>query len=170
MPLLIPARSRHPRQTAIAPRAFLEPAMNNVRTQMDSDLKALVVPALRDAGFKGSMPHFRRTSSEAVDLLTFQFDKWGGGFVIEIARSAPDGFTTPWGKHILPSKVTAHDLYPNQRLRIQPAAGSGTDSWFRFEDGQTRIVAQQVVDALPRAESWWREAVPVGSFAGLGAS
>jgi hypothetical protein len=52
---------------------------------MEAELKSAVVPKLRSHGFKGSYPHFRRFADERIDLLTFQHDKWGGGFVIEIA-------------------------------------------------------------------------------------
>jgi len=33
-----------------------------------------------------------------VNLLTFQFDQSGGGFVIEIANSTPDIFMTPMAR------------------------------------------------------------------------
>lgn len=60
---------------------------------MDDALKAVVVPALRLRGFMGTFPHFRRIGECGIDLLTFQFDKWGGGFVVEIAYCAGHGFT-----------------------------------------------------------------------------
>jgi Domain of unknown function (DUF4304) len=37
-------------------------------------LKELFVPALRQRGFKGSLPHFRRPLKDRIDLLTVQFD------------------------------------------------------------------------------------------------
>jgi hypothetical protein len=135
--------------------------MKKIREEMEAELKGAVVPALRLSGFKGSLPHFRRPSPKAIDLLTFQFDRLGGGFVIEISQCSLDGFTTHWGKHIPGSKISAWDLHPDQRHRIQPRNGGGTDAWFRFDTGQVKQVAQQVLDALPRAESWWREAQPI---------
>jgi Domain of unknown function (DUF4304) len=56
--------------------------MSLPRQLMEQALKAYVVPVLREHGFAGSLPHFRRLRSDCVDLLTFQFDKNGGGFVI----------------------------------------------------------------------------------------
>ena len=111
----------------------LERMASNDREAMDAALKELVVPVLREKGFKGSLPHFRRVKPDAIDLITFQFDKWGGGFVVEISKCPPDGFTMAWGERISPSKVTAHHLNPDQRKRIQPRDGAGTDSWFRFD-------------------------------------
>nr|WP_268888411.1 DUF4304 domain-containing protein [Heyndrickxia shackletonii] len=42
---------------------------------MISALKKIVVPELRERGFKGSFPHFRRIFENKIDLITFQFDK-----------------------------------------------------------------------------------------------
>jgi hypothetical protein len=130
---------------------------SETREAMNGALKELVVPALRALGFMGSLPHFRRVSGDSLDLLTFQFDKWGGGFVIEIARSLDKPVTTYWGKVVSPTKLTAHDLHADQRFRIQPRAGSGVDAWFRFDDGRVDEVAKEVLANLPRAEAWWRE-------------
>jgi len=132
---------------------------------MDAALSDLVVPVLREKGFKGSLPHFRRARPGVVDLLTFQFDKWGGGFVIEISRCSDKGVTTHSGEQIPPNKVTAWDLHPDKRQRIQPREGSGTEDWFRFDGSfpprafRAKRAAKQVLECLPRAEEWWaREA------------
>jgi hypothetical protein len=134
--------------------------MHNHRIEMDRALRDSVVPVLRRAGFKGTFPHYRRIIPKAVDLLTFQFDRNGGGFVIEIGRSDSNGYTNAWGKHIAPTKVSAWDLHPYQRYRIQPVPGGGTESWFRFDHGQTQAVVLRVLEALEDAEAWWQEAVP----------
>lgn len=118
-------------------------------------LKSIVVPALRQRGFTGSFPHLRRLGTNQIDLVTFQFDKWGGGFVVEISRCGPDGVTTPWGDKIPPRKVTAHDLNPRDRLRLgceDPSA----DHWYRYDGGKTlESVAQEVLLQLEKAEKWW---------------
>ena len=131
---------------------------------MDAALKEMVVPVLRAKGFTGSLPHFRRKTTDAIELLTFQFDKWGGGFVVEISKCPIDGFTMPWGEHIPPNKVTAHHLNPDQRKRIQPREGSGTDDWFRFDGwvpaakSRANRAAQQFLNHLSEAEAWWQHA------------
>ena len=103
----------------------------DARSEMEAALKRIIVPELRRAGFSGSFPHFRRLH-QAVDLITFQFDRHGGGFVIEVATGDPSGFTTHWGKHIPANKLTAWDLNPGRRKRLKPVSGTGTDSWFRY--------------------------------------
>src|SRR5579864_2568588 len=102
---------------------------------MDASLKANVVPMLRKRGYKGSFPHFRHSLPDRIDLLTFQFDRHGGGFVVELGSCSVDGVTLYGGKHVSPAKVTAWDLHPSKRRRLKPHDAPGTDYWFRFESG-----------------------------------
>jgi len=110
---------------------------------MEAALKKLVVPVLRERSFTGSFPHFRRIKEE-VDLLTFQFDRNGGGFIIEAAKGKKEGFTTHWGKYIPAAKLTAWDLHPDQRKRLHPGPDGSVESWFRYD-------ASQDCDAVARA-------------------
>ena len=130
-------------------------SMSSLRDSIKAVLKSAVVPTLRSRGFKGSYPHFRRFVENGIDLLTFQHDKWGGGFVIEIACAPIEGVTTHWGKVIAPHKVTAWDLHPNKRKRIQPFEGEGRIHGSGAHRGQIEACAKQVLEALPRAEAWW---------------
>jgi hypothetical protein len=95
---------------------------------------------------------FRRRRQEHVDLFTFQFDRRGGGFIIEIGQCQPEGFTTHWGKLIPPEKVRIWDLPPKQRARIQPSAGLGTDSWFRFDGAVADIFTRTATSVIPFVE------------------
>ncbi len=56
------------------------------RKNMDLAIKHIVVPILREQRFKGSFPHFRRKNENNIDLITFQFNRWGGSFVVELAK------------------------------------------------------------------------------------
>src|SRR5579872_4301490 len=127
--------------------------------KMISSLQKLFVPALRERGFKGSLPHLRRPMKDRIDLLTIQFDKWGGGFVIEISNCAPEGIVMPWGEHIPPSRVKAWDVYPPNRPRLGSPKPGEDGHWFRF-DGWTGTdkVARQAVSYLQEAEQWWANA------------
>jgi hypothetical protein len=137
--------------------------MLSPRACMDLALKTSVVSALRESGFTGSYPHLRRLHVTHVDLLTFQFDVNGGGFLIEITRCGIGGTTTHTGKHIAASSVTAWDIHPNNRVRIKPGEGSGTDSWFRYESGKYDDVASQVLAKLPIAHEYWSQRGVVSS-------
>jgi len=136
--------------------------MSDERDRMIETLKEYVVPVLRERGFKGSFPHFRRPTATAIHLLTFQFDKWGGGFTIEIAVCPPDGVTMHWGEHIPASKVRAWDVYPPHRPRLGPEK---TDKWFRFDkrgffstgDPYERAALEVLPYLEKQAENWWKQ-------------
>lgn len=125
---------------------------------MDLALKAVVVPVLRERGFTGLYPYFRRLHTTYVELLTFQFDVNGGGFVIEMSRCGIGGVTTSEGRYISAAEVRPWDLDPFDRLRIKPREGAGTDSWFRYESGAYDGVANQVLAKLPFANDYWSPA------------
>lgn len=128
--------------------------MSYERDKMISELKKIVVPELRNRGFKGSFPHFRRISEVKIDLITFQFDRYGGGFVIEVGACSPEGITHYWGEKVPPNKVTAHDL--SNRLRLKESGGQ----WFRYDVGVEseniyEDLAKEVLDHLYEAEDYW---------------
>ena len=129
--------------------------VNTLRLEMNRALQKEFVPHLRQRGFTGSLPHFRRLG-ERVDLLTVQFDRYGEGFVIEVARCPTTGVTTHWGQHISAGNVTARDLHPNNRRRLGSPAPGHDGHWFRFDDGTACIaVARSAVEFLDEAELWW---------------
>jgi hypothetical protein len=130
---------------------------------MINTLKEIVIPVLRGNGFKGSLPHFRRISKEKVDLITFQFDKYGGGFIIEIAVCPPEGYTHTWGEKVPPNKVSAYDLHPNNRLRL-----TDKGNWFRYDKmnlfGNVYVkVANKVLKKLDEANDYWSTVRPTSS-------
>ena len=136
---------------------------NLARQKMVSSLSEFVIPILRQKGFKGSFPHFRRITSDRINLLTFQFDRYGGGFVIEIANCGVKGITTAWGEEIQPNKVSAH--YINKRKRIQAnmdTSSSLTDDWFRYDKDLPGVndiyknVCMNVLSKLSIAEDYWK--------------
>ena len=133
-------------------------SMSNSRDQMITALREVIFPVLRAMSFSGSFPHFRRIRDTQIDLLTFQFSRYGGSFVVEVARCEPDGFTTLWGKHIPPKKVRAHDI--NNRLRLGSNPPEHQDHWFYFEPARPGIYTDAALQLLPllhsQAEQYWR--------------
>jgi Domain of unknown function (DUF4304) len=129
------------------------------RKDMLTALRTHLLPQLGQRGFTGSLPHLRRVSATGIDLLTVQFNRQGGSFVVEIARCAPSGFTTYWGKYIEPGKVTAHDLHPNDRHRLGTVIPGQDGRWFEF-DGNVAVedVAREVGRHIPEAEEWFSRA------------
>jgi hypothetical protein len=121
---------------------------------MKDTIKRVVVPHLRDRGFRGSFPHFRRCRDDRIDLLSFQFDKYGGAFVVEIGQCPTQGVTTYWGKFVSANKVNV--TFVNKRLRLG-AKDEQSDHWFRFDNEQdTEKVAREVIRLIDaQAEPWW---------------
>jgi hypothetical protein len=130
---------------------------SNNRTMMDSALKKQVIPILRNQGFKGSFPHFRRENENNIDLITFQFNRWGGSFVVELAVCPLKGITEPWGEYISPKKVTAHHI--NNRFRLGAKSEEEDGIWFDFENAVTEDdyaeVALNVLGLLKTADPLW---------------
>lgn len=132
--------------------------MSVSRTKMISALKETVIPKLRAAGFSGSFPHFRRPKDDVIDLLTFQFNKWGGSFVVEVASCPATGAKIYTGEIVSPKTVTAHDI--NCRLRLGSNPPKKMDYWFDFASvtyGEKiyRMAAEDVLAHLPQAERYW---------------
>src|SRR6266404_8055800 len=127
--------------------------------EMKAALRRLFLPQPRGRGFKGALPHFRRIRNDRIDLLTVQFDRSGGGFVIEIARCSPSGVTMPWGLHIPPGKVSAWDLNPGERHRLGSPKRGEDGRWFRFDNGTpVDAVAKSAALYLEEADCWWESA------------
>ena len=118
-----------------------------------------IVPALRERGFKGSMPHFRRVVDGTMHLISFQFRSIGGSFVAEIAKCPAGEHTTSWGKVIPESKMNATYLPPFKvRIRLGPADGFG-DHWFDFAtrpDGCEMCATELIALMDSDAEPHWR--------------
>lgn len=127
------------------------------RKMMDTALKQVVIPILREQGFKGSFPHFRRVNRNNIDLLTFQFNKWGGSFVIELATCPKEGTTMYWGEKIPPNKVTAHHI--NERFRLGAKSLEEEGIWFSYENALTdedyTKVAEHVLKLLKTSNESW---------------
>ena len=130
----------------------------DLRKKMVAALKSAVVPILRSRGFKGTFPHFRRFKENGVDLFTFQFDRNGGGFIIEIARGPAGGFTTSWGKFIPPELMKSWDMDLKNRARVYVGGsrkGGRVHSWYRFDHGEFAICCEQVLERLRDADVWF---------------
>lgn len=127
------------------------------RKTMENALKKVVIPVLREQDFKGSLPHFRRKNEKNIDLITFQFNRWGSSFVVEVATCPIEGVTMYWGEHIPSNKVTAHHL--NNRFRLGAKSKDGDGIWFDFEKAKTEEefekVASNVLDLLNTSDRQW---------------
>ncbi|MEN0056204.1 MAG: DUF4304 domain-containing protein [Mucilaginibacter sp.] len=132
---------------------------NDQRILMDKAIKEITIPFLREQGFKGSFPHFRRTKEDRINLLTFQFSLSSSKFVVEISNCSVNGILTTWNKEIKPVKCTAHDM--NHRHRMGSLINN-TDYWFDFSKESIfsniyKKRAKEIIDLWHEAEKWWLE-------------
>jgi hypothetical protein len=124
------------------------------RTEINATLKAIVIFGLREMGFTGSYPHLRREHDGAFDLMTFQFNKYGGSLTVEIARCLPSGIDVPSGGHIPASKANAYSRHPNYRRRLGAYSDDRNDCWFIFADQDAHAVARLVLKRLSDPTIW----------------
>ncbi|MFS0883143.1 DUF4304 domain-containing protein [Metabacillus niabensis] len=130
---------------------------SNDRINMNNSLKKIVVPHLREHGFKGSFPHFRRKNEDNIDLITFQFNRYGGSFVVELATCPKEGVTMSWGEEVPPNKVTAHDV--DDRYRLTEDIKESSETWFNYENAKNEedfdLVASRVLSLLHVSDRNW---------------
>jgi len=129
------------------------------REKMDMAIKDITIPFLRQQGFKGSYPHFRRERDNKLILLTFQFSVSSPKFVVEISYCSTEGYTTSWGKQLKPSECRVQ--YMGHRLRIGSIKNK-KHSWYDFGKDSFfgnvyKNKAKEVVGNWPEAEKWWAE-------------
>lgn len=134
---------------------------------MTAAIKSVLVPALRQQGFKGSLPHFYRARPARADFLTVQFHSAGGSFVVEVAKCGPHGIESGHGEDLPVSKLNVQYFADRLRLGSDPAAGI-LDHWFEFGPrnydppqalrpvGHYEGIASQVLQLLgSQADGWW---------------
>lgn len=86
---------------------------------MMAALKTRFVAPLRERGFFGAFPHFRRPSPGRVDHLNVQFYSAGGSFTLNLGRTGPNGFTEgPW-QHLPVDEIEVGHIFSDRR-RITP--------------------------------------------------
>jgi hypothetical protein len=119
-------------------------------------IKEYVVPGLRQRSFKGSFPHFRRETASHIELITFQFDRWGSNnFVVELATCPLGGVTMSWGENIDSKHVTAHHVPVRLRLGT---TNEQSDYWFTsssFGENPSAAGTQLLTLLDTQGISWW---------------
>ncbi|MEW9586365.1 DUF4304 domain-containing protein [Paraburkholderia sp. DGU8] len=58
---------------------------------------------------------FRRQSENRIDVVTVQFDRHRGGFIVELSGCGIDGVTAHWGKDIPASEHLCQILFSTSR-------------------------------------------------------
>src|SRR3989338_3770789 len=90
--------------------------------QMIGAIEKILLPILREKNFKGTFPDFFREKNGHIDLLSFQFNKYGGSFAVNIsyANKERNNITPYSGKDVPPEKLTAYHGKDRLRLGSKP--------------------------------------------------
>ncbi len=143
---------------------------------MLATLRALVLPALRQRGFAGDLPHLRRAAAAGTWTFSSQVSKWGGEFIIELGRAPAGPYTARDGALVPPAELTSFHLRLAQRARLCADADPAREVWFRYSptlpDRARQQVgelvgrplapdpceraARQVLELLPECDRWWQ--------------
>ena len=99
------------------------------RDVMKKHLLEKVCKPLLAEGFTGKFPHYRRACDKTIELVTFQTNKDGGSFTVEVSAVFPHRKNTNCAEEIIdPATVTVWNT--NERYRL-----SGMfDGWFYYRD------------------------------------
>lgn len=121
-------------------------------------IQSILVPELRKEGFTGSYPHFRRPNKDGgFDILSFQFNKCGGSFLIEISAAYPyrEEFTNCC---LNSSKNTEEEIkkinhaHTHVRRRIH---SRWNECWFDYSDGNVEKTVNHALNRLRKEMSWF---------------
>ena len=138
-------------------------------------LRRHVVPALRERGFRGELPHLRRITATATHTFTLQVSKWGGEFIIELGRAPAGPYETSTGEVVEPSELTSWHVRDADRARLRAVPDVLREVWFSYSPRlRDRVVAAtrrllkrpplpdrldraalEVLAHLPECERWW---------------
>lgn len=97
---------------------------------MKKALQQLVISPLLQEGFTGKWPHFQRVASDHIALISFQTNKYGGSFTVEISAVFPDRDETNYAVRDAVAPGERNVWYTNHRYRLKGMY----DGWFFYRD------------------------------------
>ena len=125
---------------------------------MTKALKTFTIPEIKGLGFSGIFPHFRRNKNNRFEFASFQFNKYGGSFIMECGFVKPADIYE--SKKVLPfEKLNYGDANWKNRIRIKPEQAE-EDFWFsysKFKDKeQFEELAKSLNVLLPQVEGFFQ--------------
>lgn len=134
---------------------------NSDRNKMIEAFHLHLTPVLKERGFTGRFPDYRRISTEAVHLLSVHFARHKPAYAMEIACAPLTGLNVA-GHMVAAEELTAWHVLGPARFRIGPDA---PDQWFTYKAPlfsvgnwyrRASLAAVPYIDS--QAELWWKEA------------
>lgn len=127
-------------------------------------IKRILAPALQAHGFVARGPGHQRVEGPWLDLLSLQYWKYGGEFVLEFARRARGPLQTSWGPLVAEEDLDVAYVNPLDRARLRPTASVAGPSLqgFHFagfgEDPERYLaLATEAAALLPQVDAWLRD-------------
>ena len=127
------------------------------REIMINALKKTVIKDIKDRGFTGTYPHFKKILPDCVELIDFQTNKYGGSFTIEVSAVFPNSKVTNLSDPTATVDANKVDVaYTNQRYRLDGMF----DGWFYYRDvyklptGFYHDVSEKEADSFSPPEDW----------------
>ena len=132
------------------------------KQEIELALKKTLIPILRDMGFKGSLPNFRRIDEGFISLINFQFYSSGGSFCVNLSYAGPNRENVG---HCPPAELNNLTVsHTRDRIRLGETQG---DNWFSFGTtnyGECRGTPEplsQIITTIgqllrDQAEPWWK--------------
>jgi len=100
------------------------------REIMLAALKQRTFPLLKEQGFSGMYPNFRRKLDNCIELISFQTNKWGGSFTIEVSAVFPGSVDPNYTLYEGVTEDTFGVEATNKRYRLPGMY----DGWFYYRD------------------------------------
>ena len=100
------------------------------RNIMLSALKEHTFPLLKEQGFTGKYPNFRRKLGNCIELISFQTNKRGGSFTIEVSAIFPGSVNPNYTLYEGVTEDTFGVEATNHRYRLPGMF----DGWFYYRD------------------------------------
>ena len=100
------------------------------REIMLSSLKKHTFPLLKEQGFTGKYPNFRRKLDNCIELISFQTNKGAGSFTIEVSAAFPGSADPNFTLYEGVTEDTFGVEATNKRYRLPGMY----DGWFYYRD------------------------------------
>lgn len=126
---------------------------------MRKALRKHFLPEMLRLGFVGTRSSFQRLGSDFLDLLSIQYWKYGGEFILEFARRERGDLITSWGELVPESKLEVAYVNPLNRARLVRATNTSNFGGFQFGTFGNDVAAYDVLAArvaalLVQADNW----------------
>lgn len=125
---------------------------------MKKQLNSNVIHPLLSQGFIGKYPHFRRKKENCIELITFQSNKHGGSFTVEVSCVFPERSNKnfEWYDDLIIDNLTVWDT--NERYRLKGMY----NGWFYYQDLYSKYIFGFGRDYLYISENDINSVIPKG--------